>query len=257
MDRTTAFGGYDRIFTLEGTDFTVGGTTRVTYSVTNRFLAHRVDGPPATRTVEWLSIQVQQTHYSKPAASTVDGSYSGAYNGRPPSHVSPIALTLRSNPTPTYGTSARLEYNTQTSAWETIQLAGTIKKGGWFDSSDGFTFSKYTNQLSPATALKTFLSSTTRISIGGGSYGGVYAFDLNVQEQSLVQQRIGLSYNSQCCGIGVEYQSFNYPNLSSLVVSQDKRFNITFTLAGIGTFSNLLGAFGIGQGANGVYGKGY
>src|SRR6185369_6963543 len=109
----------------------------------------------------------------------------------------------------------------------------------------------------PTAALNTFLSSTTKISVGGGSYGGLYSFDLNLQDQSLVQQRIGLFYNTQCCGIGVEYQSFNYGNLSSLAVSQDKRFNITFTLAGIGTFSNLLGAFGIGQGANGVYGKGY
>jgi hypothetical protein len=72
-----------------------------------------------------------------------------------------------------------------------------------------------------------------------------------------VQQRIGLTYNAQCCGIGFEYQSFNFPNATYLLVNQDKRFNITFTLAGIGTFSNLLGAFGVGQGANGVYGKGY
>ncbi len=93
--------------------------------------------------------------------------------------------------------------------------------------------------------------------MGGGSYGGLYAFVLNVQDKSLVQQRIGLFYNAQCCGIGFEYQAVNYPNVSYLAVSQDTRFNITFTLAGIGTFSNLLGAFGIGQGANGVYGKGY
>jgi hypothetical protein len=257
VNRTTAFGGYDRIFKVENDDFTVGGTTRVTYSVTNRFLAHRADGTPSTRTVEWLNIQVQQSYYSKPAASAVDGAYSGAYAGRPPSNFSPIALTMRSNPTPTYGASARLEYNTQTSTWETIQLAGTVKKGGWFDTSDGFTLRTYANQLNPAMALNTFLSSTTKIRIGGGSYGGLYSFDLNVQDKALVQQRLGLSYNTQCCGIGFEFQSFHYPNLSYLVVSQDQRFNITFTLAGIGTFSNLLGAFGIGQGANGVYGNGY
>jgi hypothetical protein len=166
-------------------------------------------------------------------------------------------LTVRSNPTPSYGASARLEYNKQTSTWETIQLAGTVKKGGWFDTSDGFTLRKYTNILNPALALNTFLSSTTKISVGGGSYGGLYSFEMNVQDRSLVQQRIGFFYNTQCCGIGFEYQSFNYPNRSYFLVSQDKRFNITFTLAGIGTFSNLLGAFGIGQGANGVYGKGY
>jgi LPS-assembly protein len=257
VQRTTAFAGRDRIFLVDGYDYTYGGTTRVTYSVTNRFLAHRTDGPPSTRTIEWLNIQLQQSYYSNPAASSVDGSYSGAYSGRPPSNFSPIALTVRSNPTPNYGASTRLEYNKQTSTWETIQVNGSIKAGGWFETSDGFTLRKYTNQLNPALALNTFLSQMTKISIGGGKYGGLYNFDMNVKDKSLVQQRIGLFYNTQCCGIGFEYQSFNYPNLSYLVVSQDKRFNITFTLAGIGTFSNLLGAFGIGQGANGVYGKGY
>jgi hypothetical protein len=31
-------------------------------------------------------------------------------------------------------------------------------------------------------------------------------------------------------------------------IAQDRRFNISFTLAGIGTFSNLFGAFGGQQG---------
>ena len=52
----------------------------------------------------------------------------------------------------------------------------------------------------------------------------------------------------------VEYQAFNYPNVSRFVVSKDRRFNINFTLAGVGSFSNILGAFGIGQGATGTSG---
>jgi hypothetical protein len=51
-------------------------------------------------------------------------------------------------------------------------------------------------------------------------------------------------YNSQCCGIAVEYQSFNYANFTVIGVPRDNRFNLSFTLAGIGTFSNLFGAFG-------------
>jgi len=35
-------------------------------------------------------------------------------------------------------------------------------------------------------------------------------------------------------------------------VPQDRRFNISFTLAGLGSFSNVLGAFGVGQGATGT-----
>src|SRR5689334_4891743 len=157
VQRTTNFANYGRIFKIEGYDYTFGGTTRVTYSVTNHFLAHRTDGPPATRTVEFLNIQLQQTYYSNPAASSVDGSYSGAYLGRKPSNFSPIALTVRASPTPSYTGTVRLEYNKQTSTWETIVASGTVKLGGWFQTDDGFTMRKYTNIADPRLALNTYL----------------------------------------------------------------------------------------------------
>ena len=48
----------------------------------------------------------------------------------------------------------------------------------------------------------------------------------------------------------VEYQKFNYGTQSAAVIGvpKDHRFNISFTLAGIGTFSDLFGAFGGGLG---------
>ena len=50
-------------------------------------------------------------------------------------------------------------------------------------------------------------------------------------------------YNAQCCGLILEFQQFNYPNLvNPLLIPQDRRFNISFSLGGIGTFSNFLGA---------------
>ena len=60
----------------------------------------------------------------------------------------------------------------------------------------------------------------------------------------LMDQRIVGYYNAQCCGVVVEYQQYNYPQYSTYAVPQDHRFNIGFTLAGLGTFSNFLGAFG-------------
>ena len=46
-------------------------------------------------------------------------------------------------------------------------------------------------------------------------------------------------YNAQCCGFAVEYQSFNFSGLSTRPgARRTSRFNFTFTLAGIGTFSN-------------------
>ncbi len=66
---------------------------------------------------------------------------------------------------------------------------------------------------------------------------------------TFIQQRYTTYYNSQCCGVAIEYQTFNYGgSLAAYGLTQDKRFNLSFTLAGIGTFSNLFGAFGGQQG---------
>ena len=62
----------------------------------------------------------------------------------------------------------------------------------------------------------------------------------------MMQRRMIGFYNIQCCGIAVEYQVYDFSGYSSFVVPKDKRFNISLTLAGLGTFSNFLGAFGGG-----------
>ena len=52
-------------------------------------------------------------------------------------------------------------------------------------------------------------------------------------------------YNAQCCGVSFEYQAFNYPNNpNQFLLPSDRRFNMSFTLAGVGSFSNFFGAFG-------------
>jgi hypothetical protein len=74
-------------------------------------------------------------------------------------------------------------------------------------------------------------------------------FNYDVKQSAFVNQRLIASYNSQCCGVAMEFQRFNFGTASSAVgVPHDRRFNISFTLAGIGTFSDLFGAFGGQQG---------
>ena len=79
----------------------------------------------------------------------------------------------------------------------------------------------------------------------GGRVGGSYTFNYDLKQKSFLQQRFTTYFNSQCCGVAIEYQTFNYGgSLAAYGLQQDKRFNLSFTLAGIGTFSNLFGAFG-------------
>jgi hypothetical protein len=78
--------------------------------------------------------------------------------------------------------------------------------------------------------------------------GGAYSFNYDLRNDRFLQQRYTAYYNAQCCGIAVEYQTYNLSTFSSFGVPKDRRFNISFSLAGIGTFSNLFGAFGGQQG---------
>ncbi len=282
INRTTNFLGYDRTRTFEdgverevdgysqiekidGYDYVVGGTTRLTYGVTQRFLARRTSGPPQAKTQEFLNVSLQQTYYSNPLASTVDGQYSGGYLGREPSNFSPIALTARVTPTPNIGGSVRLEYNTDVpsredetergGAFETIQIAGNVNVGTWLQQSANWSQRRFFDVNDPNRLRNNFIGSRTNLSFSNGRYGGAYDFDLSVTGWNLIQHRILLFYNAQCCGIAFEYQSFNFPTLDQrFIVPQDRRFNISFTLAGVGSFSNFLGAFGIGQGVNNTFG---
>ena len=83
----------------------------------------------------------------------------------------------------------------------------------------------------------------------GGAFGVTYVFNYDLKLNSFVNQRIIANYNSQCCGLAIEYQRYNFGTAAGAAgVPQDRRFNISFTLAGIGTFSDILGAFGGQQG---------
>ena len=52
-----------------------------------------------------------------------------------------------------------------------------------------------------------------------------------------------VSYAAQCCGVSVDYQVVNVAPYG-VGIQTDHRFNFSFTLAGIGTFTNPLGSFG-------------
>ena len=76
--------------------------------------------------------------------------------------------------------------------------------------------------------------------------GGSYGFNLDLLNDRWVQQRIVAYYNAQCCGISIDYQSRGIPAAFG-TTRAERTFGISFTLAGIGSFSNPLGSFGGGD----------
>jgi hypothetical protein len=115
-------------------------------------------------------------------------------------------------------------------------------------ASAGWSVSRYIPLLPGfdiETAATNALNASAVIKKPGNGFGGNYTFNYDLRQRSFLNQRYVAYYNTQCCGLIMEYQDFNYgANIARVGVTQDHRFNISFTLAGIGTFSDLFGAFG-------------
>jgi LPS-assembly protein len=245
ISKKTTINNADRIIQLEGIDYTVGGHTQYTYALSNRLYAKKESSR------EILSVGIQQTYYTDDKASTVDWDYQSTQDGRlPPSSFSPVALQVRVTPTTVTDATFRSEYDTRTNSLRTISANGGVV-AGWALVNAGWSVSRSTPQLvnEKPTTLSHYLNSTTVIRRPGNAFGGSYSFNIDMRTKDFVNQSIVAHYNTQCCGIALEFQKFNYGTRANDVgVPRDRRFNLAFTLAGIGTFSDLFGAFGGQQG---------
>ena len=250
VERATAVDNFEQIVRIDSTDSIVGNTTRLRYGVDNRFYARRGDSGAQ----EFLTIGVEQTYYTDARASQFDQQFMTSFQQTTPSNLSPLALTARAAITEGIDGSLRAEYDTHFMALRTIRADADIGVGGWLHQRTGWSQRRFVEGLSGfdnPDYLDHTLNSFTNVRALDNKWGGVYQFNYDVHLGRMVQQRILAYYNAQCCGFSVEYQTYNLGNLGFFRTraAQDKRFNVSFTLAGLGTFANLLGAFGPGTGA--------
>jgi LPS-assembly protein len=243
IQRVTAINNYDQIVKIDGTDTVPGQVTRFVYGLNNRLYAKRDTAR------EILSVSVSQSYYTDANAARVDTNYQSGYNqGLPPSHYSPVVVLVHGSPSQRFEASFRTEYDTQVHALRTLAANGTWNSGRWVFVTAGWSQRRFIPDLptynNPLSATH-YLNAATNVRSPGNSVGGIYTFNYDFLNNHFLQQRYMAYYNSQCCGFSVEYQTVNYgAAIFAVGVPQDHRLNISFTLAGIGTFSNLLGAFG-------------
>ncbi|MGE0392803.1 MAG: LPS-assembly protein LptD [Vicinamibacterales bacterium] len=253
IQRVTGTDNRDRIVQLyDVRDYVVQGTTAMTYGLTNRLLVRprpRVDPvtgavpttPTSTR--EYLSLSIQQTYYTQPEATQFDFTYVSASRLPTPGNFSPVAVSLRAQPWTTVTATSRVEYDVSsgTPISTGVQAGAGPVRGV---EVNGDVSRIFRQRL--ATGGKVF---DTVVRLGGRvtarGMRASYAITRDVSRGYNVQQSIGWSYNAQCCGLAVDYQAFNYPELAALFpVPADRRIQLSFTLAGLGTFQNMFGAFG-------------
>jgi LPS-assembly protein len=248
VQRITAIDQFDRIVKLEGSDFTVGSVTRYAYGVTNRFYRKK----DVAR--EILTFSVNQTYYTNATAAQFDRQYQSSFTSRAPTKYSPVAIQARASPTDRLQVDFRTEWDPTVHTIRTIAANGTFSQGTWLNLQAGWSQRRYIADLegfNDPTRADQYINATTNLRGFRNHIGGTYTFNYDIRRNQFLHQRWIAYYNSQCCGVGFEYQTFNFQGSfvsTTTGINQDRRFNISFTLAGIGTFSNLFGAFGGQQG---------
>ena len=245
VQRVTAIDEFQRIVKLEGNDFVVGNVTRFTYGLNNRLYAKK----DVSR--EILSVVLSQTYYTDENASRYDRSYQSSFSGTIPSKFSPVALQLRTSPTERVQGEFRTEWDHTVAAFRKFEATGIVNATK-LQLSAGWSQRRFLEDLpgfdDPARADH-YLNASATVRSGRNRIGGNYSFNYDLRRDTFLQQRYLAYYNAQCCGFTVEYQTFNFGGgFGGLTVPQDRRFNVSFSLAGIGSFSNALGALSGQQG---------
>jgi len=258
LQRITFIPEQRRIPTAASSEFIIGGVTRVTYGLANRVLIRKAAAPAAgvdpaavsstsSAPRELLSVGVTQSYYTDKAASVYDNAYGFSTFYRKASPFSTIAFNARSALSTTSSITARAEYDPRA---ESAKLVG-VGLNGTIQSSIADITAGWSRQVFGGVALAGTLTSShylqqaTTVRLLGGQLRGTASFNYDISRSTLLNQRYIASYSAQCCSVGFEYQSFDFPGIDPrFLIPQDRRFNFTFTLAGLGTFSNFFGTFG-------------
>lgn len=245
LQRTTSIDNQDQVALLGSShDFVVGGATRINYALTNRVLVRQrapegMDAAQAQASAprELLSVTMQQSYYTDDRASQFDPNFASSFGGRRPSKLSALQAGLRAQPTSTVSNALRLEFAPEDYRLQALSAGADVRTRALTTS---LTWSR--RRLSD-TAFDNVLQGQSQIRLADGRVGGTVAFHWDVTRETLISQRWIGYYNAQCCGIAFEYQAYSFAN-TGLPLAADRRFNLSFTLAGIGTFSNFFGTFG-------------
>jgi hypothetical protein len=239
VDYTTPIDNYKRTPILTDTsDFVIGGTSRATYGLTNRLMyrGKTVDGVRG-QTREFVTVGIQQTYYSNSESSKYDTSYSSSNTNRNPVNLSPVSLTARVSPSSRVDANTRLEYDVNGVGLASLGIGSTVS-GGLASGNLQFSRQRF-SRISPPNS---YFSGSTSLHSPNGHFTGTYGLSWDLTHSTIVTQNVLATYMAQCCGLQMEFQKFHL--VSSAPIPSDRRINISFVLAGLGSFSNFFGAFG-------------
>ena len=247
ISRTTAFSDFDRVVQIDyGTDGEVGGVTQVSYGVSNKLLARRTapasaPGSPPQPGVrrQILTVDISQSYYSNALAGRFDSEYQT--NPDAAGTFSPVKIETSVRPSDTTTGSFRMFIDSKYRAISALVATARFELPRAEISADW----SRRPVIIPLQPFGThFLGASATIRSRQNRVGGSYRFSYDIENTTLLQQRIMGYYNTQCCGVSFDWQKMDTPFWTASGVPTNTQFAISFTLAGIGSFSNPLGSFG-------------
>ena len=139
-------------------DFVIGGSSRMTYGVTNRlFFRGRSVGGARGATREFLTVGVHQTYYSLPEASRYDGTYVSGQGTGTGSELSPVAMNVRLSPSASFDANGRVEYDLSGGGLQVLSTGATLTQ-----PRGGVTVNYSRQRLDKRQPTSSFVSASTR-----------------------------------------------------------------------------------------------
>ncbi len=203
-----------QIIQFDGIDTAVAGT-QVTYGLNNRFFAKRSQAPGApAQSREIIDVSLTQSYYNNPDASIYDHQYQTTGLSTP-TNYSPIALSVRALPTNDFNATVSAEIDSHYLELRTISVQAGYTWTNRFQTTIGWSKKAFIaaglgRLQTTRSALDHYINTSFNAHSSDNKVGTVYNFNYDVLHSTMVQQQISVFYNSQCCGIAMQYQAYNY-----------------------------------------------
>jgi LPS-assembly protein len=234
-----------QIISNEWVDTITGNMTSYLYGASTRLYAKNMGAGPLAVAREVLGATVQQTYYTDANAIRQDQQYRTETNAPLNSHFSAVRIDMHASPTKPMIATFRTQFDAR---WHKFQQFGvdTSWHSDRLSLLAGWTqvhFVADQNGNNTPGSLSQYLNTNTTYRFKQNRFGILHSFNWDIRGKDVLQQRVAAYYNAQCCGFTAEWQTFDFSRLgTSALVSQDRRFHFSVTLAGIGNVSNIFGA---------------
>jgi len=143
---------------------------------------------------------------------------------------SPVVSSLRGNPTDTIGFEWRSDYDPQRRRIVNSALLGSVRVDK-LSVQAGHNHVRSNPRISPSANQVLSIVGWGRQDLRGLGLGflSVYDFRLGVMQFATIQA----SYNSECCGLSVQYRRFSFG------ARNENQWRVAFAVANFGSFGNL------------------